>query len=150
MKKLVTLLLVMLMVFSCFACGSKQDVKQTADTSQESPKETTETTEAAADLNGQTLLIYCGAGMQKPFEEIANKFHEETGCEMNVVYANAGQIQAQISESKEGDFFIAGSAEEVKPVSDFVADSVNLVKHIPVLAVASGNPKGKHRNCRFK
>lgn len=142
MKKLATLLLTMLMVFSCFACGSKQDVKQTADTSQESPKETTESAESAEDLNGQTLLIYCGAGMQKPFEEIANKFHEETGCEMNVVYTNAGQIQAQISESKEGDFFIAGSAEEVKPVSDFVADSVNLVKHIPVLAVASGNPKG--------
>lgn len=148
MKKIATLLLTVLLVFSCFACGSKKEMEQTADAGQTPAAEQTADTsqdvskETTADLNGQTLLIYCGAGMQKPFEEIANKFHDETGCEMNVVFANAGQIQAQISESKEGDFFIAGSAEEVKPVSDFVADSVNLVKHIPVLAVASGNPKG--------
>lgn len=97
---------------------------------------------AAADLSGQSLLIYCGAGMQQPFQEIADSFKEETGCEMNVTYANAAQIQTQISESKEGDFFIAGSDEEVKPVKDYVESSVDLVKHIPVLAVAKGNPKG--------
>ena len=61
---------------------------------------------------------------------------------MNVTYANAAQIQTQISEAKQGAFFIAGSQEEVKPVSDFVLDSTPLVKHIPVIAVATGNPKG--------
>lgn len=92
-------------------------------------------------LLGETLLIYCGAGMQKPFQEIADAFGEETGCEMNVTFANAAQIQTQIKESKEGDFFIAGSAEELKPVKEYVADSVDLVKHIPVLVVAEGNKK---------
>jgi molybdate transport system substrate-binding protein len=96
----------------------------------------------AADLSGQSLLIYCGAGMQQPFQEIADAFQTETGCKMNVTYANAAQIQTQIQESQEGDFFIAGSAEEVKPVSQYVDSSVSLVKHIPVLAVAKGNPKG--------
>lgn len=96
----------------------------------------------SADLTNQTLLIYCGAGMQEPFEVIAQTFQEETGCKMNVTYANAAQIQTQIQQSQEGDFFIAGSAEEVKPVSDYVTGSVDLVKHIPVLAVAAGNPKG--------
>ena len=94
------------------------------------------------DLSGQTLLIYCGAGMQEPFQEIAAAFQERTGCEMNVTYANAAQIQTQIQQAQEGDFFIAGSADEVKPVSDYVSSSVDLVKHIPVLAVAEGNPKG--------
>lgn len=61
---------------------------------------------------------------------------------MNVTYANAAQIQTQIQTAQEGDFFIAGAADEVKPVSDYVSGSVNLVKHIPVVAVASGNPKG--------
>lgn len=92
-------------------------------------------------LSGETLLIYCGAGMQKPFQEIADAFGEETGCEMNVTFANAAQIQTQMKESREGDFFIAGSAEELKPVEEYVAKSVDLVKHIPVLVVAEGNEK---------
>lgn len=98
--------------------------------------------EAAQDLTGQNLMIYCGAGMQQPFEEIAAAFSEETGCEMNVTYANAAQLQTQITQSQEGAFFIAGSADEVKPVEECVVSSTDLVKHIPVLAVAEGNPKG--------
>lgn len=98
--------------------------------------------EAAQDLTGQTLMIYCGAGMQQPFEEIAAAFSEETGCEMNVTYANAAQLQTQITQSQEGAFFIAGSADEVKPVEEYVVSSTDLVRHIPVLAVAEGNPKG--------
>lgn len=93
-------------------------------------------------LSGHSLMIYCGAGMQQPFQEIADAFNAESGCEVNVTYANAAQIQTQISTTREGAFFITGSAEEVKPVSEFVTESVNLVKHIPVLAVAAGNPKG--------
>lgn len=98
--------------------------------------------EAAQDLTGQTLMIYCGAGMQQPFEEIAAAFSEETGCEMNVTHANAAQLQTQITQSQEEAFFIAGSADEVKPVEEYVVSSTDLVKHIPVLAVAEGNPKG--------
>ncbi len=94
------------------------------------------------DLAGHSLMIYCGAGMADPFAEIAEAFREETGCEMNVTYANAGQIQAQIKTSEEGDLFIAGSADELKPVADYVESQKDLVKHIPVLAVQEGNPKG--------
>lgn len=95
----------------------------------------------AEDLTGHTLMIYCGAGMTKPFQEIADSFKEKTGCEMNVSYANAGQIQSQISTSNEGDFFIAGAVEELKPIEKFVSSKTDLVKHIPVLAVQAGNPK---------
>lgn len=94
----------------------------------------------AANLQGQQLNIYCGAGMTEPFQKIANLFTEETGCEMNVTYANAAQIQTQITTTNEGDFFIAGSKEELKPVESVVASSEDLVKHIPVLAVPASNP----------
>ena len=55
--------------------------------------------EDAVQIDG-ALSIYCGAGMQQPFQEIADAFQEETGCEMNVTYANAAQIQTQIRESQ--------------------------------------------------
>ncbi len=58
-----------------------------------------------------------------------------------MTFANAGQIQSQINNTQEGDLFIAGSKEELDPVQDMVEASVDLVKHIPVLAVQSGNPE---------
>lgn len=130
-------------------CGSPASTSSSSNlsSSQAAASGTASTAEKTAsstakDLTGQNLLIYCGAGMQQPFEEIAADFSEMTGCEMNVTYANAAQIQTQITQSQEGAFFIAGSADEVKPVEKFVASSTDLVKHIPVLAVAKGNPKG--------
>ncbi|BAE82927.1 molybdate ABC transporter substrate-binding protein [Desulfitobacterium hafniense] len=94
----------------------------------------------AESLSGKSLFVYCGAGMAKPFGEIAEAFKAESGAEVEVVYANAAQIQTQIKTTQEGDLFIAGSVEELNPVKDFVAGSKELVKHIPVLAVKSGNP----------
>ena len=121
-----------------------EPVKETAAPAEEKKDEPAPVSETPAlpDLKGQALLIYCGAGMKQPFTKIAEAFQEATGCEMNVTYANAAQIQTQISTAQEGAFFIAGAAGEVKPVADYVTSSVNLVKHIPVLAVAAGNPKG--------
>ena len=80
--------------------------------------------------------------MTDPFQEIADAFSSETGCEMVITFDNAAGIQNKIKETKSGDFFIAGSADELKPVQDFVQQSEDLVKHIPVIAVPSANPKG--------
>lgn len=93
------------------------------------------------NLYGHSLLIFCGAGMKDPFEKIAELFEETTGCEMHVTYGNAAQSHTQINKSQEGDFFIAGSDQEVKPVEEFVLSSKDLVEHIPVLVVENGNPK---------
>lgn len=89
----------------------------------------------------KALHVYCGAGMTKPFGEIAEAFTKKTQIKMEVTYANAGQIQSQINTAQEGDFFIAGAVEELKPVEKYVSARRDLVKHIPVLAVAKGNPK---------
>ena len=149
MKRTITMLFTLCLALSLLAgCGAQTgEPEQSASQPQESAAgtgapENTEQADEGEDLTGQTLMIYCGAGMQEPFQEIADRFQEETGCTMNVTFANAAQIQTQIQESQQGDFFIAGSADEVKPVSDFVSQSKDLVKHIPVLAVAEGNPLG--------
>lgn len=133
MKRILALILTLALTL-CFAtgCGS--------DGNQEKAAEETAAAEAAA-LEGKSLMIYCGAGMKEPFQEIADTFKAETGCEIALTFGNAGQIQTQINTSKEGDMFIAGSAEELKPVKDSVENSVDLVKHIPVIAVQKGNPK---------
>ncbi len=129
-KRITAVVCLLCLVLGITACGPKGG---TPDGGKEPA--------GAKPLTGQTLLIYCGAGMQKPFEEIARTFEETSGCEMKVTYANAAQIQTQIQQAQEGAFFIAGSREETKPVEAYVVSSEDLVKHIPVLAVAAGNPK---------
>ncbi len=126
MKKLLALSLTLVLTLSMVVgCGKDK------------PQE-----KAPAQLEGKSLMVYCGAGMKEPFQEITDTFSKETGCDVKVTFGNAGQIQTQINNSKEGDMFIAGSAEELKPVKESVSNSTDLVKHIPVIAVQKGNPKG--------
>lgn len=137
-RKLLTVLTVAVAAFAlCLglaACGGASNSSSTKASSAASST-------AKVDLNGKKLKIYCGAGMTKPFTEISDAFKSSTGCDMEVVYQNAAQTQTAINTTKEGDFFIAGSADELKPVQDFVASSTDLVKHIPVLIVPNSNPK---------
>lgn len=123
-----TLLVLCLVVVFAAGCSEKAEMTETEAPAQE------------MSLSGKALHIYCGAGMSKAFEEIAAGFKSDTGCEMEVVYANAAQIQTQINTAQEGDLFIAGSTEELAPVEEYISDSKDLVKHIPVLAVKKGNP----------
>ena len=129
--------IVALLTTGCSSSDSNTSSQNTTVT----PYTLSESSSVIADLSKHSLLIYCGAGMAKPFQEIADAFKAESNCEILVTYANAGQIQSQINTSKEGDLFIAGSAEELKPVEEAVTSSKDLVKHIPVLAVQRGNPK---------
>lgn len=139
-KRNVALVLVATMMLSLAGCAGSNEKTEDTKNAQTETENKTEEKEDAVQIDG-ALSIYCGAGMQQPFQEIADAFQEETDREMNVTYANAAQIQTQIQESQEGDFFIAGSKEELKPVEEFVTSSEDLVKHIPVLVVKGGNEK---------
>ena len=144
MKKLLSLTLAALMALSLLAgCSTPAPSgSETPQTGTETPPAGAETTPATADLSGHTLMIFCGAGMKDPFGEIAQAFQDQTGCTVEVTYANAAQIQTQINTAKEGDFFIAGSEQEVKPVAELVESSTPLVRHILVIAVQKGDPLG--------
>ena len=123
-------------------CSSAPAASPTPSAVPAPPAATPTASPAGESLEGHSLLIFCGAGMKEPFSAIAQAFEEETGCTVEVTYANAAQIQTQINTAQEGDFFIAGSEQEVKPVAELVEDSTPLVRHIPVIAVQTGNPKG--------
>lgn len=139
-KRNVALVLAATMMLSLAGCAGSNEKTEDTKKAQTETENNTNENEDTVQIDG-SLSIYCGAGMQQPFQEIADAFQGETGCEMNVTYANAAQIQTQIQESQEGDFFIAGSKEELKPVEEFVTSSEDLVKHIPVLVVKEGNEK---------
>ncbi len=97
----------------------------------------------ALALEGKSLFVYCGAGMTKPFQEIVDAFQAETGAKVEVTFGNAAQIVSQITTAQQGDLFVAGDQGELEKIKDeYVAKTTPLVKHIPVIAVPKGNPKG--------
>ena len=135
-KIVIVMLTAMLLLVACSKSNEEEKPKEVEAGKVEAEKRVEE-----KELEGNSLMIFCGAGMKNSFEKIAQEFQETTGCDVQVTYGNAAQIHTQINTAKEGDFFIAGSAEEVKPVEEWVTSSKDLVKHIPVLVVAKGNPK---------
>lgn len=129
------LALSVMMVFSMAGCGSGgTDISASASAPQSQ----------IADLSGQSLFVYSGAGMKDPMTDIVAAFEEETGCQVDITFGNAAQIVSQITTSGEGDVFIAGAEQELKPLEEkeMVPESKQLVKHVPVIAVPAGNPAG--------
>ena len=82
MKKFINLLLVFMLSICVVGCSSNSTSKSS------SSSDASSATEAELSLEGKDLKVYCGAGMTKPFEEIANAFKEKTGCNIEVTYAN--------------------------------------------------------------
>ena len=43
-----------------------------------------------------SLLVYCGAGMSEPMEEIADLFEEREGVEVQYTFGGSAQLLSQI------------------------------------------------------
>nr|WP_272508951.1 molybdate ABC transporter substrate-binding protein [Clostridium ganghwense] len=92
----------------------------------------------------QSLLIYCGAALRKPMDEVGKLFEKKYGVEIKYTYGACAQNLNQIQVSKEGDVYIPGSlyyykVTKEKKLSDYKKD---VAYHRPVIAVPKENPKG--------
>lgn len=121
-KKILVIALALIMAMCTFtACGSDEP----------------------ADLSDQSLMIFSGAGLAEPVQEIADTFAEQTGCTPEIVFAATGQLISQIQTTESGDILIAGAVDELENMNEgVVTDTVEMVKHIPVLVVQKDNPLG--------
>lgn len=89
------------------------------------------------------LLVYSGAGLKKPMEEIKTSYESDHDVAIEYVYAGSAQLLAQIQLSGKGDVFIVGSEEVYKDAQmKNLAGTPELVAHhTPCIAVRKGNPK---------
>ena len=135
---IIAALLLAMMILTFTGCGTSPA------NSGSSVDNSTAAEQAAGKIDGKTVMVYCGAGMKDPFTEIAKSFEEETGAVVELTFGNAANIISQITASNQGDLFIAGAETELKSLKEqnYVTDTKPLVKHIPVVAVTEGNPKG--------
>jgi molybdate transport system substrate-binding protein len=92
----------------------------------------------------EELLVYCGAGLRKPMEEIAVMFQEETGILVQFSFGGSAQCIGKILTVDKGDAFLPGDVAELKELieREMIDRQKEVVFHVPVLAVPQGNPAG--------
>ncbi|MFA7694925.1 MAG: molybdate ABC transporter substrate-binding protein [Methanoregula sp.] len=108
----------------------------------------TSTTSTPATGNTQSgsqdsILVYAGAGLKAPLDEIGLHFTNQTGIAVQYNYGGAGTLVSQMNLTRKGDVFMPGSTVEFATAKSqgLVNDSQYVAYHVPVIVVQKGNPK---------
>lgn len=130
---LVALILTIVVSFGFISCSSP---KKTEDTKTESTTENQEKSQ-------KSLVVYSGAGLKKPMEELAKTFEKENGVKIEYIFAGSTQLLSQLEISGKGDVFIVGSkvAYNSAKEKNLVGESKEVAYHTPTIIVKKGNPK---------
>jgi len=60
------------------------------------------------------LLLFAGAGLRQPTDQLIQTFQKETGHRVRVTYAGGGQLMSSILASGQGDLFMPGALFYIK------------------------------------
>ncbi len=93
---------------------------------------------------GQSLMVYSGAGISMAMDEVGQAFTEKYGAEVNFNYANCAQLLSQMELTQEGDVFVGGSVSdgEISLEKGFTDQYEEVAYHTPAIGVPKGNPAG--------
>lgn len=90
-----------------------------------------------------SILVYAGAGLKAPMDEIGQVFTKKNGIDVQYNYGGSGTLISQMNLTKKGDVFIPGSTVEFSTAKgQGLVDTYQMIAyHVPVIAVQKGNPK---------
>jgi len=90
----------------------------------------------------ESIMVYSGAGMRKPMDEIGQVFQEKYGTQVTYNYAGSNALLSQMELTKEGDAYMPGETMYIEISKEKgLTDYQQLVcYHIPVITVPKGNP----------
>jgi len=90
-----------------------------------------------------SILVFAGAGLKAPLDEIGPAFTLKYGIVVQYNYGGAGTLVSQMNLTRKGDVFMPGSTVEFQTAKDqgLVTTSQLVAYHVPVIAVQKGNPK---------
>ncbi len=129
--------LLVLLAGALIVCGCTSDGTTTTNT------ETTQAATPVATMAAEkTLLVYCGAGMKEPMEEIAGIFEEKEGIKIEYTYGGSAQLLSQIELYQTGDAYMPGALAYIQSAMDkgFVDKNQSVVYHVITIVVPKGNP----------
>ncbi len=128
----------MILLFSAITFGCIQEEQEQLATIDETAGELTQ----PATEKPLSLLVYCGAGMRKPMDEIGSLFEEKYGISANYNYAGSNTLLSQMELTQEGDIYMPGATYyfDVAKEKGFTGYEQLIAYHVPVIAVPKGNP----------
>lgn len=138
MKKFLSVILSLVLLTSFLlmtGCGKKPTpaLDPSTDPSGQDPSIESET---------RSIMVYSGAGLRKPVEELGKMFKDKIGVEAQFTYGGSTQLISQILMTDKGDVILPGDVENLKALreNDKIGTEKPVVYHIPVLVVPQGNP----------
>lgn len=112
-----------------------------ADTSSNSQKSNADN---VAEKDTIELLVFSGAGLKGPMEDIKKAYESEHNVKIKYTYGGSSHLLSQIELSGKGDVFISGSMDAFEAADEkgLVNPCKKVAYHIPVIGVPKGNPAG--------
>ncbi len=97
-----------------------------------------------AARTGETLRLYCGAGLRPAMAEVVQAFEARTGIVVECDYAGSGMLMSRVKLQREGDLFMPGDVWYLDQIAEegMIASRQMVTYFVPVIIVAKGNPKG--------
>ena len=145
MKKII-FFMAMIILYSAITLGciGEEQVEEQV----EEQEQVTTVGETASELTPpvgekpQSLMVYCGAGMRKPMDEIGTQYKEKYGISIVYNYAGSGHLLNQIGLAQMGDVYQPGAMYyfDIAKEKNFIDHEKIVAYHIPVIAVPKGNP----------
>jgi len=98
----------------------------------------------AEGATGGELLLYCGAGIRPPVDELVRAFEAETGTTVSVDYAGSEVLLSRIRLNRAGDLYMPGDRSYLDQAAGegMVLARRPICLFVPTILVNWGNPKG--------
>ncbi len=90
----------------------------------------------------ESIMVYSGAGMRKPMDEIGQVFQEKYGTQVTYNYAGSNALLSQMELTELGDAYMPGETMyiEIAREKGLTGYQQLVCYHIPVITVPKGNP----------
>jgi len=97
----------------------------------------------SGDSAPKELLLYCGAGIRPPVQQIVEAFEAEHGVKIITDYAGSEVLLSKIKLAKRGDLYMPGDKHYVEQAAQegMILSQQSLCYFVPTILVQKGNPK---------
>jgi molybdate transport system substrate-binding protein len=96
-----------------------------------------------SDSAAKELLLYCGAGIRPPVQQIAETFEREHGVKIVIDYAGSEVLLSKIKLARRGDLYMPGDKDYIEQAArqGLVLSQQAVCYFVPTILVQKGNPK---------
>ena len=91
----------------------------------------------------EELLLYCGAGIRPPVEEMTRAFEREYGVKIVTDYQGSEVLLSRLKLAQTGDLYIPGDKHYVDQADQegMILSQQSVCYFVPTILVRKGNPK---------